>query len=112
MFRIICFLMAGCAIAFAKDDGQYANSPLKSWFDHLASGKGICCSIADGRTVSDPDWGTHDDHYWVVIDGVRYAVPPEAVITEPNKLGSAVVWPMFGNGGETTIRCFMPGSGM
>jgi hypothetical protein len=32
--------------AHARDlDGRYANSPLKPWFDHLASGKGLCCSM-------------------------------------------------------------------
>jgi hypothetical protein len=42
--------------ATARDlDGRYANSPLKSWFDHLASRKGPCCSLADGEIVADPD---------------------------------------------------------
>ena len=31
----------------ARDDGRFANSPLKPWFDRLASGKGLCCSFAD-----------------------------------------------------------------
>ena len=35
----------------ARDDGRYANSPLKQWFDRLASGKGLCCSFADGVSV-------------------------------------------------------------
>ena len=35
----------------ARDDGRFANSPLKPWFDRLASGKGLCCSFADGATV-------------------------------------------------------------
>jgi hypothetical protein len=35
----------------ARDDGRFANSPLKTWFDRLASGKGLCCSFADGATV-------------------------------------------------------------
>ena len=40
----------------ARDnDGKYANSPLKSWFDQLASGKGLCCSFADGVSVQDVD---------------------------------------------------------
>lgn len=99
-------------IAPARDaDGRYAGAPLKEWFDKLASGKGLCCSVADGRTLSDPDWGTHEDHYWVIVDGVRYAVDPDAVITEPNKYGPAVVWPFVDVQGVTHIRCFMPGSG-
>ena len=40
----------------ARDDGRYANSPLKPWFDSLKSGKGPCCSDADGYAVADPDW--------------------------------------------------------
>ena len=41
----------------ARDpDGRYANSPLKQWFDSLRSGKGPCCSDADGSAVSDVDW--------------------------------------------------------
>ena len=40
----------------ARDpDGRYANSPLKQWFDSLRSGKGPCCSDADGSAVSDVD---------------------------------------------------------
>jgi hypothetical protein len=40
----------------ARDDGRFANSPLKPWFDRLASGKGLCCSFADGFSVQDVDW--------------------------------------------------------
>jgi hypothetical protein len=41
----------------ARDaDGRYANSPLHEWFNQLKSGKGLCCSFADGATVEDPDW--------------------------------------------------------
>jgi hypothetical protein len=97
--------------AHAGDNGRFSNSPLKAWFDKLASGKGLCCSFADGVSIADVDWGIHGDHYWVIINGVRYAVPPEAVVTEPNKFGPAVVWPYGDFNGETKIRCFMPGSG-
>src|SRR4051812_33043270 len=40
--------------AMARDDGRYAGSPLKPWFDTLKSSKGLCCSDADGFAVSDP----------------------------------------------------------
>jgi hypothetical protein len=43
-------------VALVRDDGRYANSPLKSWFDRLASGNGLCCSFADGFRVDDVDW--------------------------------------------------------
>jgi hypothetical protein len=36
-------------------------------------------------------------------------VPGDAVITELNRVGRAMVWPIRGYGG-LTIRCFMPGS--
>ena len=44
----------------ARDDGRFANSPLKPWFDRLASGRGLCCSFADGFSVQDVDWDTQD----------------------------------------------------
>lgn len=89
--------------------GQYANSPLKQWFDGLKSGKGPCCSDADGYVVSDPDWESKNGHYRVRIEGVWYDVPDDAVITEPNRVGRTMVWPLKGWGG-VTIRCFMPGA--
>jgi len=100
------------ASAFAHAAGQYPDSKLHTWFDGLRSGKGLCCSFADGRTLADPDWGTHDDHYWVIVDGTRYAVPQDAVVSEPNRFGQAVVWPYKDENGQTLIRCFMPGGGV
>jgi hypothetical protein len=94
----------------ARDpDGRYANSPLKQWFDSLKSGKGPCCSDADGTAVSDVDWESGNGHYRVRIEGDWVDVPDEAVITEPNRVGRTMVWPIRGYGG-LTIRCFMPGS--
>jgi hypothetical protein len=77
----------------ARDDGRFANSPLKPWFDRLASGKGLCCSFADGVSVEDVDWDTQDGQYRVRIDGQWVIVPDVAVVTEPNRFGPAVVWP-------------------
>ena len=72
----------------ARDpDGRYANSPLKQWFDSLKSGKGPCCSDADGSAVSDVDWESKGGHYRVRIDGEWHDVPEDAVITEPNRVG-------------------------
>jgi len=95
--------------ALGRDDGRYADSPLKPWFDSLRSHLGPCCSDADGFAVSDPDWESHDGHYRVRLDGQWVEVPDEAVITEPNRAGRTMVWPVktaFG----IAIRCFMPGS--
>jgi hypothetical protein len=99
-------------------DGRYKDSSLHDWFDHLASGKGLCCSFADGYVVEDADWQTTTDgkHYRVRVPysagGTQMDwvdVPDEAVITEPNRVGRTMVWPLYG-GGVVSIRCFMPGS--
>jgi hypothetical protein len=97
--------------AAARDRGQFVNSSpeMKAWFDGLRSGKGPCCSDADGSAVSDVDWETRNGHYRVRIDGEWVDVPDEAVITEPNRVGRTMVWPIRGYFG-IAIRCFMPGS--
>src|SRR6266436_5559552 len=98
----------------ARDDGRYANSPLKPWFDSLRSGKGLCCSFADGSVISDVDWESKDGHYRVRLEGRWVDVPDDAVITEPNRAGRTMVWPYTADRGtdhpHTEIRCFMPGS--
>jgi len=93
----------------ARDGGRYAKSDLKPWFDHLQSSKGLCCSDADGFAISDPDWESRDGHYRVRLDGEWVDVPDDAVITEPNRAGRTMVWPIHGTLG-VSIRCFMPGS--
>lgn len=95
----------------AHDDGRFADSPLKPWFDHLASGKGLCCSFADGVKVENVDWDTQNGRYRVRLNGQWVVVPDIAVITEPNRFGPAVVWPYQDASGATQIRCFMPGAG-
>ena len=100
-------LLVGAAAA--RDDGRYASSPLKQWFDTLRSGRGLCCSDADGFAVSDPDWESQDGKYRVRIDGAWMTVPDDAIIKEPNRYGRTMVWPIRSPLG-TTIRCFIPGS--
>jgi len=96
----------------ARDRGQYANSTpeLRAWLNGLKSGKGPCCSDADGSAVSDVDWESGNGHYRVRIDGEWVNVPDEAVITEPNRVGRTMVWPIRDGVGGLYIRCFMPGS--
>jgi hypothetical protein len=102
-------LVLGIHFAQARDlDGRYAASPLKQWFDSLRSGKGPCCSDADGSAVSDVDWESRDGRYRVRIDDTWYDVPDDAVITEPNRVGRTMVWPLLGRDG-VSIRCFMQG---
>jgi hypothetical protein len=104
-------LFASSGGLLARDDGRYANEPLHAWFDQLASGKGLCCSFADGVSVKDVDWDTKEGRYRVRLKGEWVIVPDNAVVTEPNKFGPAVVWPYLDSDGVTQIRCFMPGAG-
>jgi hypothetical protein len=110
VFGAALLLALTSQIVQGRDRGQYAANPdIKAWFDRLASRKGPCCSDADGSAVSDVDWETRDGRYRVRIEGEWVDVPDEAVITEPNRVGRTMVWPIRGYLG-LTIRCFMPGS--
>jgi hypothetical protein len=104
--------------AMAHDDGRYADSPLKPWFDSLqGTGTGPCCSFADGLQIEVDDWdnqGKVDDvnsGYRVRLDGQWIDVPKAALVTVPNKAGPAFVWPYQDGDGKTQIRCFLPGAG-
>jgi hypothetical protein len=104
-------------LAWGRDpDGRYKDSPLRDWFEHLASRKGPCCSFADGYVVQDADWESSEGHYRVRVpmaansdDGIWVDVPDEAVITEPNRAARTMVWSSYTQKG-VSIRCFMPGS--
>jgi hypothetical protein len=111
MMRIVPIFLLLCTPAFAHDP---SHPELNDWFDRLASGKGLCCSFADGFVVSDVDWESKNGHYRVRLEGRWIDVPDDAVITEPNRAGRTMVWPYTAVGGadspRTEIRCFMPGS--
>jgi hypothetical protein len=108
--------------AMGRDlDGRYADSPLKPWFDQLKSDFGPCCSNADGYIVEDADWETQNGHYRVRVPAypgsevmVWVNVPDESLVTERNKAGRTMVWPVYFEATEEKnyriwIRCFMPG---
>src|SRR2546429_2427428 len=100
------FLAIFVAPALAHDP---SHPELNGWFDKLASGRGLCCSLTDGVTVADPDWESRDGRYRVRLYGEWIDVPDDALITEPNRVCRTMVWPMLFNG-EISVRCFMPGS--
>jgi hypothetical protein len=131
MTGIILIWLIGSSIdAWPRDpEGKYANSPLKAWFNQLGSKKGLCCSFADGVKIENVDWDA------AIFDGAMHyrvrvcdhgpsgtdtwedckpktwvVVPDNAVVTEPNRFGPAVVWPYI-NLGQAQIRCFLPGAG-
>jgi len=86
------------------------SGPLKEWFNSLESGRGPCCSGAEGRVLRDVDWQVHDGHYEVLLNDQWVPVPDEAVLHQPNLAGPTMVWPIWVSG-KPVVRCFMPGSG-
>ena len=108
---VIALLFGFVSPALARDDGRYADDPLKYWFDHLSSGRGMCCSFADGFSVTEVDWDREGGHYRVRLHGEWIDVPDIAVVTGPNRYGPAVVWPYMDENGKAYIRCFLPGAG-
>ena len=97
-------------VVVGRDDGRYANSPLKPWFETLQSkGGGKCCANADGLALSDVDWDAKDGHYRVHLKGEWVDVPDDTVIKQPNLAGRTMVWPEYIDG-HPIIRCFMPGT--
>jgi hypothetical protein len=109
VMRIVLIFLLLCTPALAHDP---SHPELNEWFNRLASGKGLCCSFADGFVVSDVDWESKDGHYRVRLEGRWIDVPNDAVITEPNRAGRTMVWPYVRGiyPPRTEIRCFMPGS--
>jgi hypothetical protein len=98
--------------SIARDDGRYADSPLKPWFNQLRDSDGIsCCDVADGVRLSDVQWDTKDGHYRVFLDDHWIDVPDRAVILQANRAGVAIVWPIIYDGKVAKIHCFIPGSG-
>jgi hypothetical protein len=110
MILVTCFSTAATA---PDPDGTQADDPLHKWFDSLASGKGPCCSFADGVSIEGVDWDTGgpDGGYRVRLKGEWIDVPSNAVVKEPNRYGPTVVWPYQDVDGKTQIRCFLPGAG-
>ena len=97
----------------ARDvDGRWANSPNREWFEGLRSpGHGPCCSDADGSFLDDPDWKIADDgsHYVARFEGEWIDIPNDALVTEKNRVGKAMLWVYRGISGPY-VRCFMPGT--
>ena len=85
-------LMLLATAALARDDGRYANSPLKQCFESLESEFGQCCTNADGYVVSDPDWESDRGHYRGRMDGEWVLMPDGAVVTQPNRAGRTMAW--------------------
>lgn len=115
---IICGSLLLACLSLGNARAHDAHRPeLNDWFNRLESGRGPCCSINDGTALADVDWESKGGKYRVRIDGQWIDVPDDAVITEPNRDGRTMVWPMprvfdsNGNWGSfgITVRCFIVG---
>ena|SRR5579859_3852190 len=120
---VILLIANSCARAH-----EAARPELNGWFMQLKSDKGLCCDGDEALHLRDVEWETQDkkdSHFRVKVptdaaayerarhgesvDTVWVDVPDDAVIDEPNKAGSALVWPVY-NESIIWIRCFMPGA--
>jgi len=116
-FALMCALakiaLAGDPTGFWKREIEAGHAPPSAWWNQLASGKGLCCSFADGEAIADIDWDTGGPagEYRVRLHSAWILVPETALVTEPNRYGPAVVWPYEDVDGSTQIRCFLPGAG-
>jgi hypothetical protein len=125
-------LLLALAATFAVTDA-FAHDPahpeLDRWFMSLHSKHGPCCDGSDAMHLREVDWETQNkehSHYRVKIpkdepsfeaamkgaevETVWADVDDDAVLDEPNKDGSTLVWPMYHGFLGTGVRCFMPGT--
>ncbi len=80
---------------------------LREWFNSLRNQVNVqCCMDFDGRSLEEADWRIAGDKYQVSVEGKWIDVPPEALVTVPNRLGRAHLWLKYDGG----VRCFIPGS--
>lgn len=111
MIRVLAFVFVAALLATAapaRDDGRYAQSPYKPFFDSLKNQKGqLCCSDADGQTLT-VDQVRRKGSGWEIKLGEQWIeVPFEAYVRVPNIYGRPVVWPKMIDG-KLTIFCFIP----
>ena len=105
---VVALIMLATRPAYPHD---HSHPELNDWFKSLQSRKaGSCCDGSDAMRIDDPDWTNTNGHYRVRLEGEWVDVPDNAVITEPNRAGHALVWPYRQDGKLNQIRCFAPGS--
>lgn len=104
---ILVFFWAMIAVAFAHD---HKNPERNDWLKSLHSKNNTWCCNGDDVTYLDgSDWEIKGSRYRVRVEGQWLDVPDGALIEEPNRIGTAMVWLSKGYSG-TAVRCFVPGS--
>lgn len=100
------FLLLGCLACLARDDGRYANSPNKQWFNEQHNSVGQwCCNESDGHLYYG-DYKINDDGS-VTAEG--HTIESYKVLKTANPMGAAVWWYIENDQGRTTF-CFAPGT--
>src|SRR5262249_57689338 len=94
---------------------------LSAWFKSLTNSLAVpCCDGSDATRIEDVDRqtvceaGTAECHYQVRLEGNWWDVPPTAVVQSGNRVGPALVWPVYYQEHDkiaVRIRCFLPGAG-
>lgn len=132
LVAILPWLVIGIVVFFSLPahprehySGQYAqvDPAIRQWFrdQKIPGTQSPCCSEADGVYAEED---IRDGHYWTRFVAKQYndgapvvellsgwmQVPDEAVIHNPNRHGSPVVW--WGWNGNLIIRCYSPGGGV
>ena len=77
------------------------------WADCITNMAGF--NLRQAQPAADPDWESQGGHYRVHLENNWIDVPDDAVITEPNRAGRTMLWPMRDDN-QISIRCFIPGS--
>ena len=116
----LALLLAAAVILIRDPTGKWANDPLRPWFEALKNKDGLyCCAEADGHPLDESEWDIKDNTYRVFVQGEWIVVPDDAVLSDPNKFGKAIVWLhdyadiVSGDVHTITrIQCFIPGSGV
>lgn len=91
---------------------EHADSRIQQWIKGLTDKNGVgCCDTSDGFPA-EAEYDVDTGRYRVRIQGVWYAVPDQALIEQPNRLGYAMVWYYWQYHPTATpvIRCFIPGA--
>lgn len=112
VFTVYCLtILVVLLYAYFAHAHDHGRPDLDGWYKSLQSKKaGPCCDGSDAMRIDDPDWENTNGHYRVRLEGEWIDVPDNAVITEPNRAGHALVWPYRQDGKLNQIRCFAPGS--
>jgi hypothetical protein len=102
------FILAMCK-AEARDDGRYANSPYKAWFDAQHNGVGQSCCLESDAHRYDGNYVLNADGSVVLsLNGKLHFLPAYMVLKGGNPTGSAIWWYME-TGEYHTDYCFAPG---